>query len=148
MKRFFVVVGLLSLAACGGTEPDGFGDGPCVDDGSMCATLHLPADFVGEPVKIIAGMYERVPPDGPPIDVAALMEMPAIEIGSPLEMEARDMQVSGSYFVYIALYVEGGGNFVPVPGVDYVWQSEQKFTFGGGPINLGDVEFELAPETE
>ena len=55
----------------------------------------------------------------------------------------NDLDVQGEYFVYIAVYSEGGGPFVPVPGVDYVTQSERKVKFDGSPINLGTMTLRL-----
>lgn len=138
----------LAAAACGGGEGDDDNSaGPCVNDKSLCAELHLPADFTGKPVKIIAGFYpSQVPatgPSGPPAGVAAIMENPVISKDMPLAMDAEEIMTKGDYYVYVVLYNEGGGNFVPVKNIDYVAQSSSKVHVGDGPVNLGDLTFSL-----
>ncbi len=137
-----------ALGACTGGD-DGDDDvsaGPCTDAKSMCMTLHVPDDFSGTPVKIIAGFYEELPPVGPPVGVAAIVEDPAIAPGAPFEFKAEDMMTSGTYFVYVVLYNEGGGNFVPVSGIDFTTQTPTKVRVGSGPVNLGDMTVALYQE--
>jgi len=158
MNRIFTwgpaaaLVSALALASMplGGCGSDGGddqpADGPCTANKSMCMTLHVPDDYAATPVKIIAGFYDSLPPSGPPAGVAKIVDNPAIAAGMPFEFEADEMMTSGDYFVYVVLYNEGGGNFVPVSGVDYVVQSASKVHVGGGPVNLGDMTVSLYQE--
>ena len=52
--------------------------------------------------------------------------------------------MTGDYHVVVALYVEGGGQFQPVIGTDYMVGSE-KVTLGNGPIEV-DLELEIYTE--
>ena len=53
----------------------------------------------------------------------------------------EDVGVIGEYHVVAALYVEGGGQIQPVPGVDYLASSE-KLALGEGKA---EVALEMAP---
>ena len=60
--------------------------------------------------------------------------------GNPL----HDVGVTGHYHVVVGLYVEGGGDFQPVPGVDYQAEGEQ-LTFGEGKVET-TLDLILVPE--
>lgn len=139
----------LALAACGGEDDpmDGGGGGTeaCTEAHSLCATLHVPDDYGATPVQVIVGFFNELPPVGPPADVAAIVEEPSIAAGLPHEVEIHGMTTEGKYFIYVALYNEGGGMFTPKAGVDYVWGSDAKHD-AAGPINLGDIALELYEE--
>ncbi len=144
--RLLVVI---VLAACVGCTDADTGTGPeprpgdCTDPASICVTLHLPADYVGTPKKIIAGLYERLPPPGPPIGVAAIVEQPPITPGTPYTLHAADVMPAGEYYVYVVLYDVAGGNFQPVPNVDYIAETGGARTVGGAAVNLDDLTFAL-----
>lgn len=137
----------LAVAACGSEDDGGMtpDTGPCTEPHSMCATLHVPDDYAATPVKVIVAMYEQLPPVGPPSDVAAIIEQVAIGPDLPYELELDGMMAEGDYFIYIALYNEGGGTFQPVVGVDNTWSSSGTHDMLG-PINLGDITLALHQE--
>jgi hypothetical protein len=143
-------MGSALLAAGCGSEDDGDGgvtpvDGACTKDGSMCLTLHVPDDYAATPRQIIVGLYEdpALAGKGPPVEVPGILDAPTIGAGMPLEIEFDDMTADGSFAIYIALYNEGGGMYQPVPGVDYIWQTDDKLRIGGAPVNLGDIYLHL-----
>jgi hypothetical protein len=141
MKTVFAAIVMVSLAACateGATD-----DGPCTEEASMCATVHVPSDFTSSPRQVIVGLYSELPPTSPPFDVPLIVDMPSIDIDQPIDIMALDMETAGEYFVYVALYNEGGGQFVPEPGIDYVWESTAAVDVGSGAVNLGDIMVEL-----
>ena len=53
----------------------------------------------------------------------------------------EDVGVSSSYHVIATLYVEGGGQFQPAAGVDYMAASE-KVALGAGQVRV-DLALEL-----
>ena len=61
-----------------------------------------------------------------------------------LVLAIEDVGLTGDYHVVVGLYVEGGGQFQPVSGTDYLATSE-KLTFGDGPVQ---ADLELAIYTE
>ena len=52
-----------------------------------------------------------------------------------------EVRLTGSYHVVVALYMEGGGAFQPVPGIDYLAASG-KVDLGQGQAKV-DLELEL-----
>lgn len=117
----------------------------CTAANSLCADLSVPDDFAQTPSKIIVGLYESLPPQGPPLGILAIIE-DGIELGAgmPHELTLDDVDQSGNYFVYVALYNEGGGTFQPVPGVDYIGTTASKVSFKGDALNLGAIELKVA----
>jgi hypothetical protein len=55
----------------------------------------------------------------------------------------KDAGLSGGYHVVVVLYMEGGGTFQPLPGVDYMAASA-KLTLGQGQA-VADLELQLVP---
>jgi hypothetical protein len=60
-----------------------------------------------------------------------------------LVLAFEDVGLDGNYHVVVALYMEGGGVFQPVPGVDYMAASTL-MEFGQGQAVV-DLELELVP---
>ena len=60
-----------------------------------------------------------------------------------LTLAFEDVGVNGDYFVVVTLYMEGGGVFQPVPGIDYMAASPS-ITLGQGQAVI-EVELELVP---
>jgi hypothetical protein len=142
-----LVVGL-GLAACGDESINRAGhdgldaahSGPiCTAAKSLCVQLSVPDDYEGTPRQLIMGLFDRLPPVGPPAGVLALIDSPRIGVGFPLDIKVEDIAQSGEYFIYAALYNQGGGMFVPEPGIDYTAQSPAKVSVGRDPVNLADM---------
>ena len=94
----------------------------------MVITLAREVPVTGMPVAIL-GVVENEDADGDG-------ELDVDQILSPshdLVVAFDDVAVIGDYHVVVGLYVEGGGEFQPVVGVDYLAASE-KVTFGSGPV--------------
>lgn len=153
MKRSSMLMALglgLALAACGGGDDvmggDGDGDATdrCTSTASLCVDLFVPEDYAGTPRQIIAGFFESLPPQGPPLVVAALVEDPVIGVDASFELTATDLTDPGDYFLYIVLYNEGGGEFVPEAGIDYTVETSSKLRFGEDAVNMPDMMFQLA----
>ena len=76
----------------------------------------------GRHEKLVVALYKSLPPLGPPDVFPPLMiESPEIPFGGTLDV-LLDAPVTGEYYVYAVLYMEGGGaaSWQPVPGVDFV----------------------------
>lgn len=139
----------LALAGCGGgngTASLGANlTGPCTAPHSMCATVQLPPSYAQKPSKLMVAGFDRLPPAGPPSQIFATIDHPAISPTQPFQMEADNLQVNGSYYVYVVLYDQGGGQFLPAAGIDYVGATQQKVTFGDAPVNLGALTLTVQP---
>ena len=152
MKVFVAVALSLSLfgaAACtadSGGDDDALTTGPCTDAASICTKLHVPDDYAGTPTKVIVGLYDALPPAGPPNGIAAVIENPTIGVGMTMDIEATDVMPAGDWFLYVVLYDEGGGEYQPVANVDYVVQTEGKVHVGDEPLNMPDMTVSLYTE--
>jgi hypothetical protein len=110
---------------------------------SLVATISLPDDFDIPITRLLVTLASEVPVTGIPIAVLAMVdnvdadgdgELDVDQILSPsqdLVLAIEDVGLTGDYYVVAAVYVEGGGEFMPVLGVDYLSASEQ-LTFGSG----------------
>jgi protoheme ferro-lyase len=122
---------------------------------SMVATISLPDGYSGTPAKLLVTLASNLPVMGPP--AAVLVEISnadsdgdglgdverILNSSRDLTLAIADVGLSGSYHVVVALYMEGGGTFQPVPGVDYMAASG-KIELGQGQAKV-DLELELVP---
>ena len=60
-----------------------------------------------------------------------------------LTLAFEDAGLAGDYHVMVVLYMEGGGTFQPLPGIDYMAASP-KITLGQGQQSV-DLELMLIP---
>src|SRR3954453_7095333 len=120
MKRTKALLWMfISGALAGGCGGSGATGATCEVQKGFCAALTVPQGFNATPVKVIVGLYKTLPatgPSGPPDAVAMQAMNPAISATMPMELKPADLTVSGDYYVYAALYNQGGGMFVPVKG--------------------------------
>lgn len=120
---------------------------------SLVTTISLPENYSGTPTKLLVTLASSLPVLGPPAAVLAEISNAdsdgdgigdierILDTSKDLILAFEDVGLSGSYHVVVVLYMEGGGTFQPVPGVDYMAAS--------GLIELGqgqavvDLELEL-----
>lgn len=122
-------------------------------DSGLVATISLPDDFDGVITKLLITLADELPVTGVPIAILASIDnvdkdgdgkLDVDQILGPtrdLLLALDDVGVVGEYHVVAALYVEGGGQFQPVPGVDYL-ASSAKLSLGQGKV---EVALEMAP---
>ena len=123
---------------------------------SLVATIRLPSDFDAPVTKLIVTLAEELPVTGIPAAILATIDnVDADEDGEldvdqilsgdrDLVLPIKDVGETGDFHVVAALYVEGGGEFIPTPGVDYQGESEMR-TFGEGKVEV-TVDLQLVPE--
>jgi len=133
-----------STADAAPSSPDAAPLAACERDGDVCARIRVPAGFTGTPRQLLVGLYDSLPPLGPPASLLAQVDDPEIGPDEPFVLEVDSFPDTGQLYVYVALYMEGGGTFVPVAGVDYVGQSDAPFAFDGSAVDLGDLTLALA----
>ncbi|MBR58018.1 MAG: hypothetical protein CMH54_08340 [Myxococcales bacterium] len=126
-------------------------DNPVDAVGSFCASIKLPEDMVGTPEQVSFHFFDSIPPMGPPslmgINLTSPEDLQDFVAGAEVPMVLENLPESGAYYLYIAVYMPGGGaaSWVLVPGIDYVGgQSgdEAMLEFTGEAMNL-DQPFEL-----
>jgi hypothetical protein len=120
-------------------------------DAGLVANLSVPADFDGQVTKLLITLADSLPVTGIPAAVLATIENfdsdengmgdvdEILNAARNLTLALEDVGLGGTYHVVAALYMEGGGVFQPVPGVDYMAASGP-VTFGQG---LAEVTLEL-----
>lgn len=114
---------------------------------SLVASISVPDDFDGTITKLLVTLATEVPVTG--IPAAVLAEIPNVDsdgngVGDvdeilsatrDLVLTFEDVGVTGDYHVVAALYMEGGGQYQPVPGIDYMASSARE-TFGQGKVEV------------
>ena len=120
---------------------------------SLVARVSLPDTFDGSITKLMFTLATELPVTGAPAAILATIDNVDADGDGLLDVDQilsadqdfifamEDVGVGGSFHVIATLYVEGGGQFQPVPGVDYMASSEA-VALGAGQVA---VELELAP---
>jgi hypothetical protein len=123
---------------------------------SLITKISLPDDYAGTPTRLLVTLSASLPVAGPP--AAVLVEISngdsdgdgigdverILNTSRDLTLAIEDVGLSGNYHVVVALYMEGGGIFQPVPGVDYMAASDN-IPLGQGQAKV-DLELELVTE--
>jgi hypothetical protein len=121
-------------------------------DSSLVATISLPHAFTGSVSKLLVTLADTLPVTGPPAAVLAEIsnaDSDGDNIGDvdrilgadmDLTLAFSDAGVTGQYHVVVALYMEGGGVFQPVPGIDYMAASP--------PLELGSGQQDVTLDLE
>ncbi|NNE72789.1 MAG: VCBS repeat-containing protein [Acidimicrobiales bacterium] len=123
-------------------------------DSAAVITVSVPDDFDPDITRFILTLATELPVTGIPAGLLAVIENTDADLdgepdvdqllipGQDLVLSFDDVGLAGDYYVVAGVYVEGGGDFQPVPGVDYLTASEL-VTFGEGTarlnIELGDL---------
>ena len=144
---------LFSFLACGDKDLDsgvvtedtteevsGF---DCTQEYALCGSLVVPNDFVGTTKNLTLALYSSLPPMGPPDVILAQVSMPTIGVDQPYAIELHPVTATGAYHLFVSLYMEGGGDWMPVSGIDYMLATDA-ITFAGTAVNLGELNLELA----
>ena len=167
-NRTILALLALALAACGGgttttadapppstdappsppdappARPDAPPSPPDAQPGSTL-TLEVPGSYGGTPRELAVIGVKQVPVAGPPDAVFLVDDHPAPVAGGAMSLSLDTSAASGDLYVVAVLYQQGGGQFTPKSGVDYVAQSAQPFHFTGAPMQLGSLALTLAP---
>lgn len=114
----------------------------CTQDYALCSTLSVPSDFTGTPRNLSIVLYSEIPPQGPPSAVLDQIDAPDIGLDKDYILELHPITATGEYHLYISLYMEGGGTWMPESGIDYSLYTE-KITFDGSAVDLGNLELLL-----
>jgi len=110
----------------------------------FCISLLVPADYAGTPRNLFVGLYDSLPPVGPPTIFLFDEDAPAFTPGEAINLSLRDdVPDSGEYFLFSVLYDQTGGEWMPEPGIDYVATSDAPYAFDGQGMDVGEVNFSL-----
>lgn len=116
----------------------------CAEDYSLCGDLIIPSDFTGTTRSLAIVLYETVPPMGPPDGIVAEIDTPELTAGDRFPISIQPAIFNGDYYVWVNLYMDGGGEWAPVNGVDYVGYTADPVVFDGTAISFDDISLSLA----
>ena len=116
----------------------------CDEEYSLCGHINVPADLVGTPRSLAVSLYTSVPPVGPPNAVIAQIDGPSIKAGEQYPVRVYPMLEKGEYFIWINLYMEDGGQWMPINGVDYTGVSAAMVVLDGAPFEFDPIDMALA----
>jgi hypothetical protein len=123
-------------------------------ESSLVLTLSVPENFAGQVSSLQVVLAEDLPLAGPPDAVLATINNgdndgdgegdvdQILNSARDLVLAVEDVGVAGSFHVMAVLYTEGGGQFQPVPGIDYL-ASSNRITLGQGKAEVS-LDLELA----
>jgi hypothetical protein len=122
------------------TEPDPI----CEEEFSLCGDILLPHPVDGEPRMMAVALYRRIPPAGPPFATLIEDEGGDMPWGGRYKVRLNPVLEAGDFYVWSNLYMEGGGQFIPENGTDFVGNAPDPLTFGDGPVDFGEFQLTLA----
>ena len=117
----------------------------CLEDYGFCGNILIPEDLTGTPKSMAISLYDSLEPAGPPNVTVSEIAIPAVKAGEPYVFEFSPLIATGSYYVWIFLYMEGGGEWMPVSGVDYTGHTSEMIVFDGSPVIFDDIALVLEP---
>jgi len=160
LKFLFLTLAFLILQACGedvnsaaeqepsekpiSTGTEILGIEVCDEEYSMCGHLNLPNSLEGTPRELLIALFSKLPPQGPPDAVLMRVGTPSLNAGERYPLRVHPVLESGQYFLYVSLYMEGGGQYQPMVGIDYIGTSAEKLNFSGGALKFEEIEMIVA----
>ena len=125
-------------------EMEGVDSSMCGQDYSVCGDLLVPFDLEGSARSLAIALYTSLPPAGPPDGIVVQIDAPDIMSGYRFPIREMPVLYTGEYYLWVNLYMEGGGEWTPVNGVDFTGSTSTPVVLDGTPIEFGDIELELA----
>ena len=116
----------------------------CAEEYSLCGDISIPSDFAGTTRSLAIVLYSSVPPAGPPDGIIAEVETPELNAGGTYPVRVLPALFNGDYYIWVNLYMDGGGEWAPVNGVDYAGYTAAPVTFDGSPVSFDDISLTLA----
>ncbi len=122
---------------------------------SVVVTMSLPDQLDTPMTRVILTLAEKLPVTGIPKAILAVIDNVDADQDGELDVDQLfgddgevvlgfdDVGLSGEFYVVASIYVEGGGDFMPESGIDYMAASEA-LTFGEGTVAT-ELTFSLAP---
>jgi hypothetical protein len=170
MRTFLGVVSWMTMFACVACSSDGGGSGSSTTGGdttsdadaraaaasvsAVVGTMDVPADFGGEPVKMIFGWGDK-----PILDASGKLQNapqeflpslagipdPKLTAGQPFAMDLEGLAIPhGDHYVLVAIYVKGTAGTIPEKDKDWVAGSLTKISFTGAKVTLPAMELRKA----
>ena len=119
-------------------------DAICAEAYSLCGDLIIPSDITGTTRSLAIVLYSSIPPAGPPEGIVEEVSNPELSPGGRYPVRVLPALFNGDYYVWVNLYMEGGGEWAPVDGVDYLGYTAEPVNFDGTAISFADISLSLA----
>ena len=116
----------------------------CENEFALCGSLAIPEDFTGSTVSLAVVLYDSLEPAGPPSVTVTTIPTPEIQAGQSFPIRFEPVIATGDYYLWVFLYMEGGGEWQPVSGVDYVAHTDEMITFDGSPVDFSELSLTIA----
>ena len=124
------------------TQPDVV---PCTEPGEICLLVNAPKNLDPAADRLVVTFYKSLPPTGIPDIIAAQIDKPVFEEGTPFPIRLTNITDTGDFFPFIVLYMPGGGQFMPEPGIDYIAITDEPLSLTGDNLTVeSPLEFEIA----
>ena len=118
---------------------------PCTEAGEICLLVNEPKDLDSAADRLVVTFYKSLPPTGIPDIIAAQIDKPVFEDGTPFPIRLTGISEVGEFFPFIVLYMPGGGQFMPEPGIDYVAITDEPLVLTGETLTVeSPLEFAVA----
>ena len=121
-------------------------DAVCSEDYSLCGDITIPDEFAGSTRSLAIVLYSSVPPAGPPDGIITEIDSPTLSAGGTYPVRVLPALFNGDYYVWVNLYMEGGGEWLPVNGIDYTGSTSDPISFDGSPVSFDDIALSLATD--
>ena len=117
----------------------------CEEDYAFCGNIVMPSDLTGTTRSMAIALYDSLEPAGPPAVTVTEIAAPDVTAGEPYVVEISPLVATGSYYIWVFLYMEGGGEWMPVSGIDYSGHSAEAIVFDGSAVVFDNIDLILAP---
>jgi hypothetical protein len=120
------------------------GEDLCGQEYSVCGYIRVPADLEGQPRSLAVSLYtEQTPTAGPDVLITQI-DSPSLRAGELYPIRVHPFLDTGEYYLWIILYMDGGGSARPVNAVDYTGTTGQPVVFDGQFVELEQVSLQPA----
>lgn len=116
----------------------------CQEDYSLCGDILPPADFSGTPRSLGLALYASIPPQGMPDAILGDIPLPVLAPCERFPIVLQPMLETGDYYLWVNVYMDGGGSFIPVNDIDYTGASAAPLSLTGAPFLFEDIGLTLA----
>ena len=155
MKRLLsgmvVVLACLAMVGCAEDPASSKGDDGGTPDGggdvinTLVGTVKVPDTFTAVPKMIAVGGYLTPEITTIPDLIAGMLTNPDIGAQKPYALNIPNVKASGTYYMGVILFVEGGGDMMPVKDIDWSTETTVPVEFKGGEVSLGEITLSPFP---
>ncbi len=110
---------LFAATGCGPGSVEEYDAFECIDPGTLCVTLEVPANYTGTPRKLSTGFYTTSDTARIPNETLPTIDYPTIIAGEDYDLSFDEVDFTGNFYLMFILFDEDGGTFIPKADIDY-----------------------------